>query len=168
LLWFVENGKKPLYFLIIILLLIGVTAFVIIPMFHPSTAQSTRIANTAIPATPIQTNTIKPLFNPTNTKTIDNRFIGCTDWRLIGDTDRNINKCVTGYIVNIYKTVPYVQIIRFSIQPGTFLIKSREYYFPNLQIGECIAGFGYVYRDASTFYMEIQNLKMYSYNGCIR
>jgi serine/threonine protein kinase len=89
----------------------------------------------------------------------------CRLWSSFNDSDVGKQRCVYGRIVKIYQTEQYVQIIRFSINAGTFLIWDRND-FVDVSINDCIAAEGIILKDASSLYMDIVGTTFYDFSGC--
>ena len=66
--------------------------------------------------------------------------------------------CVYGRVVRVYEAAPYGQIIRFSAQPGDFLVRGENYYFEGVYVGQCVMLEGTIYQSASYLYMDIDDL----------
>ena len=62
-----------------------------------------------------------------------------------------------GVVTRVYEAAPYIQIIRFSGQPGEFLVRGEEYYFKSVNVGQCVRVEGTIYQSLSYLYMAIDN-----------
>jgi hypothetical protein len=64
---------------------------------------------------------------------------------------------VYGQVVRVYSADPYIQIIRFSSQPGEFLLLGEFYYIDGIAVGQCVAVEGVVRQSSSYLYMPIDD-----------
>jgi hypothetical protein len=81
-------------------------------------------------------------------------------------------ECVYGTVVKIQSTSTYVQIIRFSNEAGTFLVRGRIYYFQDLHRGDCVRVDGLVQRDGGYLLIETDqdttHLRLLTEESCAR
>ena len=90
----------------------------------------------------------------------------CLLWTKVSDYNIGREICVYGSIVKHYSTEQYAHIVRFSEQPGTFLLRGRDWYYESLQRSDCVAAFGVVQRDGNYLYMDIATTQLYEHSGC--
>jgi len=112
-------------------------------------------------STPIPTLINIPTMVPTNTEILPN----CILWSSLTSADVGNSRCIYGRIVKIYSTDVYRQIIRFSVNAGTFLIWDRNV-SKEVSVNQCIAAEGYIHQDASELYMEISGTTIIDYPRC--
>jgi hypothetical protein len=120
---------------------------------------------------PTETSDIRTLLERRLTEiTTDSRATAsnCVHWASVSNNDVGHTRCVFGEIVKLYSSGNDVQIIRFSIEAGTFMVKSEYYYFPNISVGDCVSLEGVVQRDASSLFMDINENSTISvvHDGC--
>lgn len=93
----------------------------------------------------------------------------CIPWQTVTKNDYGKFMCVYGRIAKIqwstdYNPSVYVQIIRFSVVPGDFLLRSRDKGF-NVSVGDCVAFSGIVNWDGYLF-MDIGETTFNYYSNC--
>ena len=143
------------------LLLTAVDASVAAPTSSPSQPSS---RPTAVP-------TRKPTSRPSATRTrvpTSQPSPSCIAWNRVSDSHIGKELCVYGTIVKQYATEQYAHIVRFSEDPGTFLLRGRGWYYEGLKSSLCVAAVGTVYRDGNYLYMDIANTELYEYTGCLQ
>ena len=90
----------------------------------------------------------------------------CLRWDRVTDANIGPSRCAYGEVVKFYSTEQYAQIVRFSDEAGTFLLRGRDYYFEGLKRGDCVAATGDIARDGNYLYMEISGTDLYRYSSC--
>jgi hypothetical protein len=90
----------------------------------------------------------------------------CIRWDEVKDRHIGHRICVYGVIVKLQETSNYAQIVRFSEEAGTFLIKSRWFTYVGINRGDCVKAEGTIIRDGNYLSMEIREASMYQYDGC--
>jgi hypothetical protein len=90
----------------------------------------------------------------------------CILWSDVTDAHIGSEICVYGRVVKLAETGVYAQIVRFSDEAGTFLLKSRWYTYLGLARGHCVAAVGYISRDGNYLAMEIGATELYEYDDC--
>lgn len=90
----------------------------------------------------------------------------CIRWDKVRDRHIGHRICVYGVIVKLQETSNYAQIVRFSDEAGTFLIKSRWFTYVGIKRGDCVKAEGTIRRDGNYLSMEIWEAAMYQYDGC--
>ena len=143
----------------LILLAIAVCSFAI--FLVSSSISSSSSPTTASPIPSLTVRTLPPTRIPTvrssiyREGTVGSALTGdsCYSWDQV--TDRLIGSlvCVYGTVVKLYDTDNYAQIIRFSEDAGTFLIRGTHYYFEEVRRGDCVMVQGVVRRDGNYLLM---------------
>lgn len=90
----------------------------------------------------------------------------CIRWDKVRDRHIGHRICVYGVIVKLQETSNYAQIVRFSDEAGTFLIKSRWFTYVGIKRGDCVKAEGTIIRDGNYLSMRIWEAAMFQYNGC--
>lgn len=90
----------------------------------------------------------------------------CIRWDEVSDRHIGHRVCVYGVIVKLQETGTYAQIVRFSDEAGTFLIKSRWFTYVGIKRGDCVNAVGTIQRDGNYLSMEIWEAALYQYGGC--
>ncbi|NIM95048.1 MAG: DnaJ domain-containing protein [Anaerolineales bacterium] len=123
----------------------------------PSTVSSS--SSSAKYTTP--TRTTRP--RPTNTPPPQ-----CIRWNKVSSMHVGRSICVYGRIVRIYEMGQYNQIVRFTDQPGAFLLRGEYYYFKDLRRDLCIAVVGTIERSESYLFINIDDpgTQLYEYSDC--
>jgi hypothetical protein len=90
----------------------------------------------------------------------------CIRWDEVQDRHIGHRICVYGIIVKLQETGTYAQIVRFSDEAGTFLIKSRWFTYVGIKRGDCVKAEGTIMRDGNYLSMAIWEAALYQYDGC--
>jgi energy-coupling factor transporter ATP-binding protein EcfA2 len=107
---------------------------------------------TSIPAA------LMPIMNSTSTPS-------CLNWNSINGIHRGKELCVYGTIVKVGGTIKYPIIIRFSEEPGAFMIRGPYRGFVATK-GQCIKAEGVVMKDITYLYMDTEEIELSDYGGC--
>jgi len=89
----------------------------------------------------------------------------CLYWTSIKENQVGKHVCVYGIIVKIGGTTNYSLIIRFSEEPGNFLIRGPYKGFTGSR-GQCIKAEGVVRKDITYLYMDTEEVELSEYGGC--
>lgn len=118
----------------------------------------------ATPYQPLSTSVVYPTYiplptvPPTSTPLGSPGWIGpgggCKLWNYLSSSDLGNEICVYGKVVKFYATEEYGQIIRFSEEPGTFMVRGRNYVFDDIERGKCIAVRGII-QSANNQYLYV-------------
>ncbi len=103
--------------------------------------------------------------NRNNTST--NYLSDCIWWNQVAKTHVGKQICVYGMIYKIQTTEQYIQIIRFSDNAGTFLVRGENFLFDGVDSGICVKVIGTVQNaNGSYLYMDTTYTKWDYYDGC--
>ncbi|MFC2052833.1 HIRAN domain-containing protein [Chloroflexota bacterium] len=89
----------------------------------------------------------------------------CLHWKSVTGIHVGNHVCVYGRIVKIGVTTKYPVIIRFSEEPGSFMIRGQYRGFAATK-GQCIKAEGVVMTDITYLYMDTEEVKLSDYSGC--
>ena len=89
----------------------------------------------------------------------------CLNWKSVTGIHDRKQVCVYGRIAKIGGTTKYPVIIRFSEEPGAFMIRGPYRGFDATK-GQCIKAEGVVLKDITFLYMDTEEIKLSDYDGC--
>ncbi len=154
-------NTSPVSFLVALGVIMLITEVVMFGFVHAPTIQQTITPS----LTKSSTYTFIPSPTTYPTEPLIASSVNCIPWSSLTNKDVDNSICVYGRIIKIYSAGQYLQIIRFSLDAGTFLIWDREETV-DLSVGQCITAEGIVHQDASELFMEIKGTEFNEYAGC--
>jgi len=89
----------------------------------------------------------------------------CLYWKSMTGIHERKQVCVYGRIAKIGGSTKYPVIIRFSEEPGTFMIRGPYRGFIATK-GQCIKAEGVVMKDITYLYMDTEDIELSEYGGC--
>jgi hypothetical protein len=119
--------------------------------------------STAKVSTDYSTPTVRKVVKKTATPTTE--LPNCTLWSSLSKADVGEKRCVYGSVVKVYGTDVYRQIIRFSVEAGTFLIWGEKDFY-GVSVGDCIAAIGEIHQNPSSLYMDIAGAEFIDFPNC--
>ncbi len=84
----------------------------------------------------------------------------CWGWKGIRDDSKGGSVCIFGDVVKIDSTDVYIQILQFSEEPGTFLIRGHDKTFDWVDEGMCVEATGIIRSEDSYFYMNAEEIEL--------
>lgn len=151
------------YSLLVLGIMIAFALFLLVLVVSPG--QSNRVGDPSGQGTAaaglLPTATLQPTPSPEPSPTP-----GCYPWTAVTDDQVGADLCVFGRIVMVSGTNIYQQILRFSEQPGTFLIRGRTRGFSGMVAGKCIAVTGKILRSGAYLYQDAETSQVVDFEGC--
>jgi uncharacterized OB-fold protein len=130
----------------------------------------------------VPTSTIRPTLRPTPTRRIfptvssiysNSTQNDCTPWRQVGSKYIGDQLCVYGNIAKInhndYGNGFYEYVVRFVNSNDHFLVKSENYWWPDLKVGQCWYFEGVIQYNGTYFFMKVvsgNDVEGGIYSGC--
>lgn len=147
-------GSLFLIAMVLVPIIIGLASMHDQPQPSMSASSSSQIENnTSITLTKSAPTSTR---RPSPTLTPDPKDI-CLRWDQVNDAHVESRNCVYGTIVKYCDSPPYKQIIRFSDEAGTFLLRAKYKYVNGIQRGECIHVKGMIIKTAGYLCIDLDD-----------
>lgn len=104
-----------------------------------------------------QTSNTRPPIPTATSKISSSSPTNCIEWDRPSKGSVGKEVCVFGRIAYFHSTNDYVQVIRFSTHAGDFTLRGRDYYFDEIERGQCVVAIGILSAMDNELYISIDS-----------